>query len=130
MRYIRSNPEYRVVIPGRAVSFRSPQAKDYKELIQSMAQNIFSQPLSDQTIDVRIDYFHTSRRRVDMDNVAKCVLDALNGVAYVDDRHVRLQAATAYWLQVPVRIEGGPVDLIKPLARYDDYLFIRVRGYS
>ena len=128
--YIRSIPEYRVVVPGRAISFRSPHANAYKKLIRSIAQRIFSQPLSNQIIDIRIDYFHTSRRRVDIDNVAKCVIDALNGVAYVDDRYVRFQAATAYRLQVPVRIQGGPVDLIKPLAQHDEYLFIRIRGHS
>lgn len=128
--YFRSIPEYRVVVPGRAISFRSPRANAYKKLIRSIAQRIFPQPLSNQIIDIRIDYFHTSRRRVDMDNVAKCVLDALNGVAYVDDRYVGSQAATAYRLQVPVRIKGGPVDIIKPLAQYDEYLFIRIRGHS
>ena len=126
MRHIRSDPEYRVVVPGRAVSFRSPRARAYKKLIGDIARGVFSQPLSDSTINIHIDYFHTRRRRMDMDNVAKCVLDALTGVAYVDDRQVRLQAASAHWLQVPVYIEGGPVDLVKPLANYDEYLFIRL----
>jgi Holliday junction resolvase RusA-like endonuclease len=130
MRYIHSTPEYRVVVPGRARSFRSPHAKSYKDSIRSMAQRILSYPLSEPTVEVRVDYFHRSRRRVDMDNVAKCVLDALTGVAYMDDRQVRLQSATAYSLLSPVRILGGPVDLVKPLAQYDEYVFVRVRGYS
>jgi len=130
VRYCRSTPEYRLVIPGRPVSFRSRQATDYKRLVRRLAERVFHDPLSDQTVEVRIDCFHTGRRRVDMDNVAKCVMDALNDVAYVDDKQVRLQTATAHWLQEPVRIYGGPVDLVKPLAQHDEYVFIRVRGYS
>lgn len=64
---------------------------------------------------------------MDMDNVAKCVLDALNGVAYVDDKQVRVQSAKAYLLRSPVEIWDGPVDLIKPLSKYEEYVFIRVR---
>ncbi len=130
MRYIRTIPEYRVVVPGRAVSLRSTHAKTYKESVRNIAQRIFSSPPSDQAVEVRIDYFHTSRRRFDMDNIAKCLLDALNGIAYKDDQQVRLQSSTAHSLLLPVRISGGPVDLVKPLAEHEEYVFIRVRGYS
>lgn len=130
MRYTHSNTEYRVVVPGRAVSFRSPKAKTYKDLVRNMAQSVFPMPLSEHTIEVHVDYFHTTRRRVDMDNVAKCIMDALNGLAYLDDGQVRLQSSTAYFLQAPVHIYGGPIDLIKPLNEHEEYVFIRVRGYS
>ena len=127
MRTGYSTPEYRLVIPGRAFSFRSLKAIAYKELIRSIARGIFSEPLSTYNIEVRIDYFHVHRRRVDMDNVAKCILDALNGLAYHDDAQVRIERATAYSLHEPVYIPGGPVDLVKPLAQYDEYIFIRIR---
>jgi len=126
-RLMRSFPEYRVVVPGRAVSFRSSQARAYKRSVRTAARGVFARPLTDQAIEVYIDYFHRTRRRFDMDNVAKCVLDALNGMAYVDDRQIQLQAAKAHFLQSPVKIYGGPVDLIKPLRKYEQYLFIRIR---
>ena len=62
-----------------------------------------------------------------MDNVAKAVLDALNGVAYVDDRLVKLQSAKAHDLTRRVTLAAGPVDLIKPLRKHTDYVFIRIR---
>ena len=95
-----------------------------------MAQAIIPEPFVGEIVEVRIDYFHTNRRRVDMDNVAECILDALNGVAYADNQQVRLQATTPYSLGSPVRIYGGRIDIIKPLAQYNEYVFIRVRGYS
>ena len=130
MRYSRSTAEYRVVVPGQAVSFRSPKAKAYKELVRNRAQSVFPMPLSEHTVEVRVDYFHTTRRRMDMDNIAKCVIDAMNGIAYLDDGQVRLQSSTSYSLQAPVHICGGPIDLVKPLNEHEEYVFIRVRGYS
>jgi hypothetical protein len=65
---------------------------------------------------------------MDMDNIAKCVLDAMNGVAYVDDRQVLHQYSRAYDLSEPFWLSGGPVDLIKPLARHAEYIFVRIRA--
>lgn len=78
-------------------------------------------------MEVLLDYFHTVRRRVDMDNVAKCVIDALNRVAYADDRQVVHQYSRAHDLTKRLRLPGGPVDLVKPLAEHTEYLFVRVR---
>jgi Holliday junction resolvase RusA-like endonuclease len=123
-------PEYRIVVPGKAISFRSPKAENYKKKIKILAKKIFHHPLSDHYIEVYIDYFHTKKRRVDMDNIAKCILDALNKVAYIDDRYVHLQRATAYWIKEIIKISNAPVDIVKPLARYDEYLLIRIRNYD
>jgi Holliday junction resolvase RusA-like endonuclease len=125
---INRTPEYRLIIPGRAVSFRSPKAKTYKALVQSIARDVFTEPLLGARIEVRIDYFHVSNRRLDMDNVAKCILDALNSLAYIDDRQVRLQSSTAHSLAAPVHISEGIVDVVKPLAHYDEYVFTRIRS--
>jgi hypothetical protein len=62
-----------------------------------------------------------------MDNVAKCVLDALNGVAYIDDQLATLQSARAHDLRKRVQIADGPVDLVKPLRDHAEYLFVRIR---
>ena len=127
MREVHRSPEYRVVIPGKAVSFRSPKSHDYKSVIKEAAKRTFTEPIVGDTIEVRLDYFHLNRRRMDMDNIAKCVLDALNGIAYADDRQVRLQRSTAYSLASVIVITQSVVDLVKPLAEYEEYLFIRVR---
>ena len=120
--------EYRIVIPGRAVSFRSPHAKDYKNRVRKAAKKVLPESVTVQSVEVRIDCFHRTKRRFDMDNVAKCILDALNGLAYLDDRQVKLQSSVAHSLREPVHIRGGPVDLVKPLRHHDEYLFIRVRA--
>ena len=120
-------PEYRLVVPGKAQSFRSQRAGTYRGQIRAIAKGIFPPPDRSQRVEVRLDYFHCHRRRFDMDNVAKCVLDALNGIAYVDDQQVREQVSQAHDLRHVVHLPEGPVDLIKPLRDYDTYLFVRVR---
>lgn len=128
MRYLSRAVEYRVVIPGKAVSFRSPLAGMYKRVVAKVAKRVFRRPLTDELIEFRIDYFHTERRRMDMDNVAKTVLDALNKIAYRDDRQVRLVAARSHSLAAPLRLAKGPADLIKPLRKHSSYVFLRIRA--
>lgn len=119
--------EYRFVVGGPAVSFRSPHAKAYKRRVRRAGRgSLPTNPIA-TPVEIRLDYFHRHRRRFDMDNVAKCVLDALNGVAYVDDQLACVQSATAHDLRHRVYIHGGPVDLVKPLRDHDDYLFVRIR---
>lgn len=45
------------------------------------------EPLSGP-VDVKIAFYMTDRRRVDWDNLAKLVCDALNGVAFKDDAQI------------------------------------------
>lgn len=119
--------EYRFVVPGKAVSFRSPRANLYKASVRRYLPSRLRQRPLRAECEVRLDYFHSSVRRFDMDNVAKCVLDAMNGIAYTDDRLARLQSATAHDLSRRFTLNGGPVDLVKPLRRHLDYLLVRVR---
>jgi Holliday junction resolvase RusA-like endonuclease len=122
--------EYRFFVPGRAQSFRSPRASDYKRLVRREARKVLKRPLVGGELNVLLDYFHTTERRFDMDNIAKCVLEALNGCAYADDKIVRWQTSVSHFVGEPIAIYGGPVDLVKPLRRYDVYLFVRIRAHS
>jgi len=119
--------ERRFVVPGRAFSFRSPRAASYKRKVRREATGALRRDPPSTELDVFIDYFHLGERRMDMDNIAKCILDALNGVAYVDDRQVRRQSSHAHDLTRRFTLSRGPVDLIKPLASHDQYVVVRVR---
>lgn len=119
--------EYRFVVKGPAISFRSRNASAYKRKVRrAAAGSIPRRPIA-VPVELRLDYFHPFARRCDMDNVAKCVLDALNGRAYVDDQLASLQSARAHDLRKRLHITGGSVDLVKPLREHDEYLFVRIR---
>jgi Holliday junction resolvase RusA-like endonuclease len=123
-------PEYRVVVPGKAVSFRSPNAGAYKRRVAMLARRVFARPCSQEHVQFLIDYFHADRRRMDVDNIAKAVMDALNAIAYRDDRQVRVVHAQAHYTGDTFVLPEGPADLVKPLAMYPEYLFLRVRAVS
>jgi Holliday junction resolvase RusA-like endonuclease len=122
----RAGYEHRLVVPGQAISFRSPLAQSYKRRVARIARSQFARPLTGSTVEVRIDYFYAGRRRFDPDNVAKCILDGLNRIAYVDDRQVKLQSADAHCVDGTIYLHDVPVDLVKPLERYREYVFIRI----
>ena len=64
--------------------------------------------------------FSTHHRRTDADNLAKLVLDALNGVAYADDR----QIASLYVTVIRSRQEDErtELDISKLFTPYDKWL--------
>lgn len=119
--------EYRFVVPGRAFSFRTSRGQAYKKTVRGEARRVFPKPIAGQPVEVRIDCFHWKPLRADIDNIAKCIIDALIGVAYVDDSQVVHQSAVGHWLQEEVHMPGGPIDLVKPLAQHLEYAFVRVR---
>jgi Holliday junction resolvase RusA-like endonuclease len=123
-------PEYRFFIPGKAESFRSPKASGYKRRVRREAKKVLKKPFDGPELNVALDYFHQIERRFDMDNVSKCVLDALNGVAYKNDRSVRWQTSASHFLSEPISIPDGPVDLVKPLKKHHMYLFVRIRVHA
>ena len=117
--------EFRLVIPGKPESFRAAHANRYKLRVRRAAEGLFASPLTGR-IDVLIDYVHVRPRRMDMDNISKCILDALTGTAYVNDVQVTLQSSADHDLSKPVRL-AGCIDLVKPLAEHAEYVFVRIR---
>lgn len=122
----RSGVEYHLVVTGRAVSFRSKRARLYKRRVRMVGRRAFRRPLEGGRLEVSVDYFFPGKRRVDMDNVAKCVLDAMSGVVYGDDRQVILQMASGHSIEGRVHLEDIPIDMVKPLLSYCEYVFIRI----
>lgn len=72
------------VVKGRA--FTPKATADCERKIKAEARNM---PKLKGKIAVQIFLTYKSRVRPDLDNAAKTVLDALNGVAYDDDKQVR-----------------------------------------
>lgn len=73
--------------------FTPPKTHAAEELIAWKARAAGVR-ISTSDVSVTAGFYFTGKRRGDIDNLVKTVLDALNGVAYVDDRQVvHLQAA-------------------------------------
>lgn len=73
-----------VVSKGRAMTFVSPEAKEYKRqvaIIASARELIYSEI----AVTVR---FYRALRSGDLDNRLKCLFDALRQVVYADDKQI------------------------------------------
>ena len=91
---------YSITIPGRPVPkgrprlgvhgrkayvYTPPKTKEYEKLVGWVAKTTGCKPVG-EPVAVVLDIY--VRRRMDVDNVAKSVLDGLNGIAYQDDDQV------------------------------------------
>jgi len=91
---------YKVIIPGRPVPKGRPRfnrvtgtvynpkrTKEYEEFVAWCAKQTFKQPLTCE-LAVYIDVYVKNNVFPDIDNIAKSVLDGMQGVAYENDRQI------------------------------------------
>ncbi len=85
-------PLYKIWISGKPLNYRNKSKlikDDYKNRIQIAAKKEVNSPWRSKRIDVEIWFSQNSAVRPDVDNVTKLVLDALQGIVYVNDSQVR-----------------------------------------
>lgn len=74
---------------GKNGGYADPRVKAWQDTVGWQAKE--SNPgfsLLDVTLHVDLDFFLGNKRRVDLDNLSKGVLDGLKGVLFVDDSQV------------------------------------------
>jgi len=72
----------------RVIRYLTKAGKDYKTALSKIANEHFNTPLTGNVI-MRIDLMFPDKRRRDVDNYNKIILDALEGIAYLDDKQVQ-----------------------------------------
>lgn len=80
----KSKQRARVTARG---TFTPAETKQAEQLIALTYKRLQCQRFDYQVV-MTIDFYNGNRRRRDLDNMAKLVLDALNGIAYADDHQV------------------------------------------
>jgi Holliday junction resolvase RusA-like endonuclease len=101
---------------GRVMGFTPARVKSWQEAVAWTAQRRMRALRLDEPIDgnltVRLTFFLKDARRIDSDNLSKCVLDGLNQVVWIDDRQVIDLIITKYICRdhqgVLVRVESNP----------------------
>lgn len=91
---------YKFVVPGKPVAKDRPRmnnagkmytplkTKAYEELVHAKAREVMREPLrGDVRVDIKI---YAKNLRGDIDNIAKTILDGMTGVAYLNDRQVKV----------------------------------------
>lgn len=88
-----------LVIPGRPVPKQRPRfsrtghiytprkTKDYEDFVGWKAKEVITEPLTGD-IALHIRVYVNRNVFADIDNIAKAIMDGLNGIAYKDDKQV------------------------------------------
>lgn len=115
-------PKQSFRVAGRGRGFTPARVKTWQadvgwEAQQAMrAQNLF-EPITWLELAVVLEFHLGNRRRVDLDNLSKAVLDGLNGIIWKDDQQViELRLTKQIEPETPgvhVRV-GLPMEFIPP----------------
>jgi Holliday junction resolvase RusA-like endonuclease len=87
---------------ARRGGYTSPRVRAWQELVAWHARAVMAgkrQML--RRVSARMVFFLPTNRRVDVDNLIKCVQDACNGIVYADDCIVCEQQAAKYVCSSP-----------------------------
>ena len=115
------------IIPGRAFSANSKSAAAYKAKIAKIARQHINEPLTQNELHVKVDYFHKSKNKVDGDNLLKNVLDGLKRVAYLDDAQVTHTEACLHNINSSFTIEEpASPEIFDWLAKEKEQEFVAV----
>lgn len=90
--FVEGNPvpkqSYRAVKGG---GYTDPRVKNWANTVAHVAKmNMIDKDLFTGNISVELQFFLPDKRRKDWDNLAKNVMDALNGIVYRDDSQVTM----------------------------------------
>jgi Holliday junction resolvase RusA-like endonuclease len=76
---------------GKDGGYTDPRVKVWQDMVAAsamIAKNENQVEIIDGPVTVAIDFYLGNRRRIDLDNLSKAVLDGLKGVIFVDDQQV------------------------------------------
>lgn len=132
---IRLDNKYWILVPGKPASGRAKKkaAKvrrtKYKNAVGTIAAQIFDQPIQGR---VQVDIYHFYKSDpIDLDNLAKPILDGLKGVAYNDDRQVQPLHTDRVQLNASTTISGVTSPLIpKALADNKECVIIGIKPFN
>ncbi len=116
------------IVKGRPVSIQAHAAsrRRWMSRVQEAARGIFSQPLTDFDLKVQITFFYDEPPTFDMDNVSKPICDALNGIAYNDDRQLMERNSRKRYLKGSYHLEGVDPELVRALAESEEFVYIEI----
>ncbi|MEK7992721.1 MAG: RusA family crossover junction endodeoxyribonuclease [Planctomycetota bacterium] len=133
LKFRRSNiPAYKFVVRHRPPSANSSSdsREVYKEAVASRARQEIAQPIASRDVQVEVTWASHTREgsRADVDNILKPTLDALNNLAYADDKQVHAVSSMVIDLTgAPVLpIAGHVEDLVELLNAHGDAVQIAI----
>ena len=72
---------------GKTHGYADPRVTEWQDAIGYEANTRFAEPITGK-LKVKLRFYLSNNRVVDIDNLTKCVLDGLKGIAFKDDNQV------------------------------------------
>lgn len=119
------------IVSGTPRSFRSGSRNSWGSRVRSSAIGALPPGLGavDESVHVTVIYFYVETA-LDLDNILKPILDALNGVVYDDDYQVTNLTAAKIDLTGTLNIAGAPKAIVDRLTSKGgleaDFVYVRV----
>jgi len=86
------NSYYRAILRGKfCTSILSAKGREYKQRVANLISDSQRQP-TDKPVMVIIKLYPPTKRKYDVDNMLKSLLDSLIGIAYDDDSQIQCLA--------------------------------------
>ena len=117
-----------IVVVGHPVSIQgdSKPKTRWKAKVAAEAARVFPSQLPDQDLVITITYYYDSKPRFDVDNICKPVCDALNGIAYQDDKQLVERHARFKDLSGAFRIKGVALEIATAIADGSEFVSIEI----
>jgi len=80
----------------RVIRYMRKKGKDYKEDLQEEIRKVYKSPLLSKEVEVELDLYFPDKRKRDLDNYNKVILDALEDTILVDDKQIKRLCITKY----------------------------------
>jgi Holliday junction resolvase RusA-like endonuclease len=111
---------FEVAIPGIPRAYRAASCPAWQAHVRGVAARAWPAahaPYQDE-LSIVLIYFHLGTTTIDLDNMAKPILDALNGLVYADDRQLSQMTVRKTQLTSPavVRSPSAPLTAALVLA--------------
>ena len=122
------------VVPGapRSANANPRSRRRWRERVAAAARgsSLPGIPLADQNLAVVVIYFYFGDTTLDVDNIAKSLLDALKGIIFIDDQQVAQLVIRKSRLTSGLSLSGASlllIDAVDAMSRSGtDFVYVRV----
>jgi Holliday junction resolvase RusA-like endonuclease len=117
------------VVLGPPISNQSPGPKldTWRETVETEARSQWNNPILNGKLKAILINFHlTDKPSVDVDNMSKPILDAMQSVVYNDDRQIRQIEISHVRIDAPFVIVGASPILVGAVQAGNQFVYVRI----
>ena len=117
------------VVPGPPISNQSPGANlnHWRAVIEAEAKRLWKHPiLSGNLKAILINFYLDTKPSVDVDNMSKPILDAMEQIVYENDRQIRQAEISHVRIDAPFVFVGASPILVAAVQAGKQFVYVRI----